>query len=95
MTALVTARFELGGGESEMVPLTIPAFAVFPDEAGNSHVWVVDEATQTVRKRPVQVGPVTGIQDIVILAGLEPGERIAVAGIYQLQEGQKIRLMEN
>ena len=95
MTALVTAEVVAVGGEGEAIPITIPAFAVFPDEAGNSHVWVVDEEMQTVHRRAVQVGSVTGADNIVVLGGLEPGERIAVAGIHQLQEGQKIRLMDN
>ena len=95
MTALVTAEVMAVGGEGEAIPITIPAFAVFPDEAGNSHVWVVDEEMQTVHRRAVQVGSVTGADNIVVLGGLEPGERIAVAGIHQLQEGQKIRLMDN
>jgi RND family efflux transporter MFP subunit len=95
MTALVTAEVMAVGGEGEAIPITIPAFAVFPDEAGNSHVWVVDEEMQTVHRRAVQVGSVTGADNIFVLGGLEPGERIAVAGIHQLQEGQKIRLMDN
>ncbi len=95
MTALVTAEVMAVGGEGEAIPITIPAFAVFPDEAGDSHVWVVDEEMQTVHRRAVQVGSVTGADNIFVLGGLEPGERIAVAGIHQLQEGQKIRLMDN
>ena len=47
-----------------------------------------------VTRRAVQVGPVTGTDNIIVLEGLEPGERIVTAGVLQLREGSPIRLME-
>lgn len=93
MTALVIIS-DLQLGEDESVPITVPAHAVFSDASGAAQVWVIDTRSQTVHRRGVRVGPVTGTQSIVVLDGLTPGETIAVAGIYQLEEGQQIRLMD-
>jgi RND family efflux transporter MFP subunit len=93
MTALVIVS-DLQLDEDESVPITVPAHAVFSDASGAAQVWVIDTESQTVHRRGVRVGPVTGTQSIVVLDGLTPGETIAVAGIYQLEEGQQIRLMD-
>lgn len=95
MTALIVVSDIALAEEEPDAPLTVPAHAVFSDEAGNSRVWVIDPDDLTVHERPVTVGPVTGTDAIVVLSGLQAGERIAAAGIFQLQEGQTIRLMDN
>ena len=69
----------------------IPAIAVFADEAGISHVWVVDEGTMKVNKRKVTTGDLTGTDSIQILGGLQSGEKIAITGIAQLREGMQVR----
>lgn len=94
MTALVILS-DLQLGEEDSVPITVPAHAVFTDPSGAAQVWVVDTQARTVHRRGVRVGPVTGTESIVVLDGLTPGETIAVAGIYVLEEGQEIRLMDS
>jgi RND family efflux transporter MFP subunit len=94
MTALVIVS-DLQLGEAGDVPITVPAHAVFSDPSGATQVWVVDTEARTVHRREVRVGPVTGTESIVVLDGLMPGETIAVAGIYQLEEGQEIRLLDS
>ena len=95
MTALVVVSDFAMDEDDPDVPLTVPASAVFADDSGESRVWVVDPADLTVHERPVTIGPVTGTDAVVVLEGLAPGEMIAAAGVFQLQEGQTIRLMEN
>jgi RND family efflux transporter MFP subunit len=82
-------------GEEDSMPITVPAHAVFSDPSGAAQVWIVDTQARTVHRRGVRVGPVTGTESIVVLDGLTPGETIAVAGIYVLEEGQEIRLMDS
>lgn len=72
--------------------MTIPATAVFPDDAGKSFVWVVDPKDLTVHKREVKVGAITGTAGIQIMGGLSAGERIVVSGVNQLHEGMKVKL---
>ena len=68
----------------------LPLPAVF-EEQGRSAVWVVDPATMTVRAQPVQVGGAEG-REIVIVGGLQPGQRVVTAGVHVLTPGQKVTL---
>ena len=77
--------------EEPGAPLTVPAHAVFSDEAGNSRVWVVDPDDLTVHERPVTIGPVTGTNAIIVFNGLDAGEMIAAAGIFQLQDSPQTK----
>jgi RND family efflux transporter MFP subunit len=88
MTANVVGTTE--GSQGEIITITIPAAAVFADETGSSHVWVVNLETMTVHKRQVTTGNLVGTADISINSGLEPGETIAVTGVSQLRENMKI-----
>jgi len=60
-------------------------------------VWVVDKNTMTVKPKPV-VLPENSNQiengDIIISEGLETGDIAVIAGGNFLEEGQKVRLME-
>jgi multidrug efflux pump subunit AcrA (membrane-fusion protein) len=69
----------------------IPVIAVFADEVGVSHVWVVDKDTMKVQKRKVKTGELTGTDSIQILEGLQSGEKIATTGVAQLREGMQVR----
>jgi RND family efflux transporter MFP subunit len=79
-------------------PIAQPVIAVplqaLQAESGATHVWLVDPATQTVRRTRVQVVNVAG-NEIVIGDGLKPGDIIVTAGVHQLKEGQKVRLLSD
>jgi RND family efflux transporter MFP subunit len=87
MTATVTLashRAASPGGR-----ILVPIAAVFKDGTGEQVVWVVGP-NQTVSRRPVKIAEATGGQ-IAVTAGLQPGDRIAVAGVTFLREGMKVR----
>jgi RND family efflux transporter MFP subunit len=69
--------------------ILVPIAAVFKDAKGEQVAWVVG-SDQTVSRRPVKLGEATG-GAIEIVEGLEPGNRIAVAGVTFLREGMKVR----
>jgi multidrug efflux system membrane fusion protein len=52
-------------------------------------VWVIG-GDDAVVSRPVTLGEVTG-GEVEIASGLEPGERIAIAGARSLRQGMKVR----
>lgn len=91
LTAEVT--LVLGGGEEESAYL-IPVAALVPGgEESESAVYLFDAETSSVRKTNIRHG---GIRDnnIIVEQGLAAGDVIAVAGVSFLQDGQRVRLME-
>jgi len=90
MTATVSGG--AGPGDEEQTgQITIPAVAVFSDEAGNAHVWVVNKENMTVSSRKITTGDLAGTDSMQVLDGLQIGESIAITGISQLREGMKVR----
>jgi RND family efflux transporter MFP subunit len=87
MTATVTLTYRRAGilGDRILVPIS----AVLKDANGEQVVWVVG-SDETVTRRPVKLGEATGGR-VEIAEGLQPGERIAVAGVTFLREGMKVR----
>jgi len=72
--------------------LTVPQTAV-RDEGGKTSVFVVDEKEAAVRARPVTLGDAAEGR-VIVLSGVEAGERVVVAGVNSLSDGQKIKLEE-
>jgi len=90
MTARLEFRARLPAPDEQgffMVPMT----AVF-DHEGQPHVWVLDEAGESVTRRPVRMGPLE--QDGVrVLGDLHPGQQVVTAGVQHLREGQAVRVL--
>jgi RND family efflux transporter MFP subunit len=72
----------------------VPAQAVVADAQDEPFVWLVDEESMSVSKRPVTVGKITGGDRIVVTEGLEGGEAIAMTGVHLLTEGRVVTEME-
>jgi RND family efflux transporter MFP subunit len=90
MTATVTADLsKISAGGSTYF---LPAGAVTADARLDPFVWVVDETQMRVHKTPVDVGRMSG-QSIEVTGGLEPGNRVVVAGVGHLAEDMEVRLL--
>ena len=92
MTASVELKVDTQNFREKM-NVTIPSTAVFPGDSGESFVWVVEPNQLIVNKRQIQVGAVTGMASIEVLEGLKAGERVVTAGIKQLKEGMRVKLL--
>lgn len=84
-TVAMTYRRAMILGDAIQVPIA----AVAKDAAQTQVVWVLG-ADQTVQRRPVKLGEVSGGR-VTITEGLQPGDRIAVAGVSFLRDGMKVR----
>lgn len=84
-----TATVSVALPRTEGVSL-LPLSAI-KDQQGGSAVWVVDPAQGVVRSRSVQVAGTQG-NEVVIKAGLNPGDRVVVAGVHVLTEGQPVKV---
>ena len=68
--------------------IKLPTSALRQEGQGTA-VWVLDEATMTVNSQAVQLGPVDG-NEVVVSAGLKPGQKVVSAGVHVLSPGQKV-----
>jgi RND family efflux transporter MFP subunit len=89
MTAKVVVRAANGTGAG----ISIPVNATRADAQGKAYVWVVAPDSMTVKRRAVELGPIT--RDAVeVKSGLAAGDTIAVSGIDELREGMTVRRFE-
>ena len=76
--------------------IAVPLSAVFTSQAQpkQQQVWLIDEATSTVKAVPVQLK--TALPgELISIEGLQPGQLIVSAGVQRLKEGQSVRLSES
>ena len=73
--------------ESPEEKIAVPQAAVMASVA-SKYVYVVDAQNKIVNK-PIQTGVLQG-KDIVVLSGLEAGERVVVNGIQKVRPGQEV-----
>jgi RND family efflux transporter MFP subunit len=91
----VDVRFEFPTAASGDNPV-VPYVSVGEDRNGH-YVFVIEpdeSGALRANRRPVEVGGATH-SGIVIVAGLEPGELIATAGVRRLTPGQEVTLLGN
>jgi len=88
MTATVTVSYRRSRNR-----ILVPISAVCKRDTGEQVVWVLGP-DGIVRARPVTMG-VARDGDVEILQGLNPGDRIVVAGAVFLREGMKVRDLGN
>ena len=67
----------------------IPVSAIY-QTGDKPMVWVIQE--DIVQLRPVQLGDLGTGEQVRVLNGLEPGERVVTAGVHKLREGEKVRM---
>jgi RND family efflux transporter MFP subunit len=87
MTANVTITTRANISRGNL--LTVPISAVVKQDTGEQVVWILGP-DQAVHRRVVEIGAPTGEQ-IEIVNGLQPGDRIVIAGATFLREGMKVR----
>jgi len=63
------------------------------DDPSKSYVWVVDEASNTLASREVQMGRLTS-KGVLIRSGISAGDWVVVKGVHSVDEGQTVRIMD-
>jgi RND family efflux transporter MFP subunit len=82
----ISARVALG--ENPLIRL--PASALL-QEGESTKVFIVDTKSMTVSLRAIDVAPDRDGR-FLVRGGLKGGERVVVAGVHRLKEGQQVRL---
>lgn len=70
--------------------ISIPAVAVYQAGNGTPAVWVVTDGTVTLRS--IQTGNYGKDNTVQVVSGLRQGERIVIAGVHKLTEGQQVNV---
>jgi len=83
----VTGQIELGAEPG----IEIPASALTRAD-GQPAVWVVDDATETVNLRNIELARHDPAR-VVVAQGLEEGDIVVTAGVQALRPGQQVRLL--
>lgn len=71
----------------------IPTEAVFDGPDNQPSVWVLDSQSSTVKRRAVKISRLEQ-NEIRVLSGLKPGERIVIAGAAYLRENEKVSILK-
>ncbi len=85
-TVHVQASSDQTAAQTLLVPLT-----ALRQQGEGSAVWVFDEAAMAVRSQTVQLGAVQG-NEVQVVKGLQAGQKVVVAGVHVLAEGQKVSI---
>ncbi len=99
MAVGVGIEFSVPRGIGYRLPLQVlalnkvPDGPVDPNTPTDASLFVFNEASSTVEERQVQIGGVRE-NDVIIVGGINPGERIASAGVSFLKNGQKVKLLK-
>ncbi|RLA18805.1 MAG: efflux RND transporter periplasmic adaptor subunit [Gammaproteobacteria bacterium] len=91
MTATVFAELLPDESETSIV-VSLPVSAVVADNKKQATVWIVDETNMWVNPKRVKPGLMSG--SIMQVEGLNPGERVVVAGAHFLRKNMKVTLLE-
>lgn len=77
--------------DSTMQPtVNIPVAAVYQAEGNTPAVWVVTDGRVTLRS--IQTGNYGKDNTIQVISGLQQGDRIVIAGVHKLTEGQQVSI---
>ena len=89
MNRLLNATVEVAMRQETEASVEIPASALFSNGDKTSYVWIYRQ-DGTIARRRVEVVRLHTDGTATIADGLNEGERIVVAGVHKLTEGQRV-----
>lgn len=76
----------------KVTAITVPIDAII-DNAEGTFLFIYDQTNEMVNRREIQTGKVFG--DLIeVTEGLDPGEAVVVEGQFRLNDGEKVRIVE-
>ena len=89
MSCTVTMQVDQSPASDEV---SVPLSAVYAPTGGGTYVWVVRDGA--VHLQPITLGEIFGRNRVVVERGLEGGEQVVTAGVYRLQEGERVVVIQ-
>ena len=87
MTCQITIRTT----DSETSDVAVPLTAIYAPAEGGTYVWVVEG--DKVRLQAVVLGDIFGRDMVRVSKGLLVGDVVVSAGVYRLENGQSVRII--
>ena len=84
-TGTVTVSIKNSGNQEILIPLN----AVFEDNGSNVYLFKNGIAVKT----PIEIGELKETDKISIVKGLKSGDKVIVAGVSKLADGEKVKLL--
>lgn len=78
--------------DSDSRAVVLPLTAIYAPAEGGNYVWVVGDK-ESVERRAVMLGEPVGEDSVVVISGIEAGDRVVVAGVYHLTDGQRVKVI--
>lgn len=88
MSVTVTIRLKPLSGELTSIPVS----ALF-EKAGRSYVWLYSDPDRTIRMTSVEVQQMMKDGTVIVRSPLRQGQTVISAGVNELRDGQKVRLL--
>lgn len=88
-----SCRITMSIEDSNKGAISLPLSAIYAPAAGGEYVWVVDSQNR-VEKRSVTLGEIYGSNRVIVNSGVKSGDRVVTAGVYQLQEGDRVKILK-
>ncbi|MFI3306416.1 MAG: efflux RND transporter periplasmic adaptor subunit [Rikenellaceae bacterium] len=73
--------------------VVLPLSSIYSPTAGGTYVWIVGGDDRVYLQR-VELDELTGQSSVVVGAGVDSGARVVTAGVYQLAEGQRVKIAD-
>ncbi len=87
----MTCQITIRSADTVQNQLAIPLTAVYAPSQGGTYVWVVEDGV--VRLHAVKLGDIFGRDMVSVVEGVTLGQEIVTAGVYRLQEGERVKII--
>lgn len=88
MSTMVTIQFK----PENTAIVSIPITAVFEID-NNPTVWVYDEERQRIQGRTIHISEILTDGTLIVSEGLRAGEQVVSAGVHNLSDNEKVKLL--
>lgn len=87
----MTCQITIRSADSTSSEVAIPLTAVYAPAQGGTYVWVVEDGR--VRQQRIVLGDIFGRDMVSVQQGLTQGEVVVTAGVYRLQDGERVKII--
>ena len=88
----MTCQVTISTADESASDVAVPLTAIYAPTEGGTYVWRVT-ADDRVERQAVVLGEVFDRDRVIVRSGVTAGERVVVAGVYRLQQGERVKIL--